>query len=375
MNVKEVSELRRRFRSDKTNINYVRGAFVNTKKEIVSEFNQFLGTLPEDEGDAILSLAKKTLSGAVGRNLLDVSFSTKQVLEGEEHKLLMKLRDTGLEDEETVKAFYKKVIEAIETDENYLILLAADSYDVFKKTKDGMNENDSSEVFRYFVCAVCPVRAAKSSLSYLVSENRLKNVLGDASVCPPAFGFLFPAFDYRSTNIHNALYYTKDASDNHDAFVKAVFNAELLMPAEEQKGTFNSILSGEIADDLTLGIVEAVQDELKTRVEVHKESREDDNLVISKSDVHDILLRAGVSEEKIEKVEEKYDEEFGALAALPPANLISRRGVEVKTPACVIRVDPEHADVLETRVIDGVKYLLIRADETVEVNGVYINIQ
>ena len=79
--------------------------------------------------------------------------------------------------------------------------------------------------------------------------------------------------------------------------------------------------------------------------------------------------------ENVEKVEEKYDEAFGALAALPPANLLSRRGMEVKTPACVIKVDPERPDVLETRVIDGVKYILIRADETVEVNGVYIKLQ
>ncbi len=375
MNAKEIAELRRRFRTEKSNINYVRGVFVNEKKEIVSEFNQFLATMPEDEGDAILSLAKKVLSGTVGRNLLDVSFSTKQVLEGEEHKLLMGLRESGLENEELVHAFYQKAIGAIEMEGNYLLLLTSDAYDVFKKTKDGSDEEDSSEVFRYFVCAVCPVKGSRTALTYYVHENRLRNVSEDTIVCPPVFGFLFPAFDYRSTNIHNALYYTKDAADNHDAFAQAIFRSPLPLPAETQKGTFNAILSDAIADDLSLGVEEAIREDLNTRVELHKESKEDEPLVITKSDVRDILTRAGVSEEQVTAVEEKYTAEFGEHVSLPPQNLLSKKGLEVRTPVCSIKVDPEHTDIVETRVIDGVKYVMIRADETVEVNGVYISIR
>ena len=37
-----------------------------------------------------------------------------------------------------------------------------------------------------------------------------------------------------------------------------------------------------------------------------------------------------------------------------------------------IRVNPERSDLVETRTIDGARYILIRADEGVEVNGVNI---
>ena len=40
-----------------------------------------------------------------------------------------------------------------------------------------------------------------------------------------------------------------------------------------------------------------------------------------------------------------------------------------------IKVNPERSDLIETRVIGGVKYILICADESVEVNGVSINIK
>ena len=46
----------------------------------------------------------------------------------------------------------------------------------------------------------------------------------------------------------------------------------------------------------------------------------------------------------------------------------------MKTPDVVIQVNPERSDLIETRIIGGVKYLLIHAEEGVEVNGVPIKI-
>ena len=58
-----------------------------------------------DETEEILAIIKKTLSGTIGKNLIDIPFPTSAVANSEEHKMLMKLRETRLEDEECVKAF------------------------------------------------------------------------------------------------------------------------------------------------------------------------------------------------------------------------------------------------------------------------------
>ena len=49
-------------------------------------------------------------------------------------------------------------------------------------------------------------------------------------------------------------------------------------------------------------------------------------------------------------------------------------GFEVKTPDVSIKVAPDRSDLIETRVIGGIKYILINAEENVEVNGVSIRI-
>jgi hypothetical protein len=373
MNEKEVAEIRRRFRADKTNITHVRGIFVNEKREIISEFNQSLGMLSEEESNAILSVVKKSLSGSLGKNLIDIAFSNQQVLEGEEHKLLSALRDSGLTNEEVLSAFYEKVIPTVDIEGNFLLMIAYDCMDVFLKGKDG--GEDSASSFSYIICCVCPIKTAKYSLTYYIHENKLRNVCEDAVICAPEIGFMFPAYEDRAANIHNALYYSHSASNSHGDFVTAVFNTELPMPAAEQKETFNSILAETVAEECSYDVVESVHSEISGIMAAHKENREEEPLVIGKSTVKDILKSCGVAEPKIEDFGEKYDEAFGEGAEISPQNIIDRKSFQLRTPDVVVKVDPEKLDVVETRVIDGIKYILIRADNDVEVNGVNIKIK
>ena len=90
--------------------------------------------------------------------------------------------------------------------------------------------------------------------------------------------------------------------------------------------------------------------------------------------VKTLLNSCGVSEEKITAFEERYDDVFGADATVPPQNIIDAKQFEVKTPDVTIKVNPERSDLVQTRIINGARYILIRADEGVEVNGVNIRI-
>lgn len=374
MNEKEISEIRRRFRSEKSNISRIRGCYVNDQREIVSEFSQPLGLMPQEESEELLAILKKTLSGTVGKNLIDIEFSTQQVLEGEEHKLLMALRDSSLEDETAVQEFYRRVIQVINMEGNYLILLAYDKYDIPSYAKDGEKQDDSSEVFSYFLCSICPVKLTKPALGYYVSENAFRNITTDWIVSSPELGFMFPAFDDRSANIYNALYYSRDTAESHEEFVDAVFKSETPMPAAVQKETFQSILSNTIADDCRFEVVQAVHGQLAEMIDEHKANKEEAPLVISKKTVRGLLESCGVSDTHVTAFEEQYDSAFGADTEISPRNIIDTKQLEVRTPDVTIRVNPERGDLVETRIIDGARYILIRADEGVELNGVAIHI-
>lgn len=375
MNIREVGEIRRHIRRDRSNMTSIYCCYVNENKEIISEFRRSTGMMSENEGEKYFALMKRTLSGGIGKNLIDIVFKTSQVVDSPEHKLLMKLRETKLEDAEVRLQFYQKVIESVSLKQNYLILLGSDSYDVPFKNSEGTDSDRSDETYRFILCAICPVKQTKSKLHYAPEEKEFHDSGIDNVASAPELGFLFPAFDNRSTNIYNALYYTHSPKLSHEAFVDSIFHTPIPKPAYEQKRSFEALLGNALDEECSLDVVQSVHDELVGRIELHKQSHVADPLLVSKEDVKGVLSSCGVSDKKIAKFSIDYDETFGFEADLHPKNIIDEKRIEIKTPDVSIKVAADRADLIETRVINGVKYILINAEENVEVNGVSIHIQ
>ncbi len=375
MTEKEISELKRRFKMDKTSISCIRGCYVSSKNEIISEFNQSFVTIEKEEAEKLLMILKKTLSGTLDKNLINIEFSNNQVMESqEEHKLLMDLKNTDIKDDELAQKLYKKITDSINMEDNYIILLTEDKYDIPVFSKDEAMLEDSSDVFSYLVCCVCPVKLRKSALTYSANESSFHNLTADMIINNPEIGFMFPAFDDRQSNIYNALYYTRNTAVSNEAFIKNVFNTQIPVPADVQKETFNMLLEETVSENCDIEVMQSVHNQLSTIIAEHKASKVEEPLSISKSTVKNVLSSSGVDAEHITAFSERYDEEFGERTELIPKNIVDVKKFEVKTDDITIKVNPEKTSLVQTRIIDGVKYILIKADNNVSVNGVSINI-
>ena len=373
MNDKETREIRRRFKADKTWINTIHGCCINESKKVISTFRESVQTMVQDESDRFLALLKKPISGTIGRNLLNLEFSARQVMEAEEHKLLMAMRDSSLENEELLKAFYSRVAQTLNIDGSYIILLAHDTYSVPYHGKDGSVQHDASdEEFSYFVCSVCPIKQTQSVLSYQLAENCFNALNNGFAVSSPVVGFMFPAFDNRAANIYAALYYTKSTTDNHPEFTKAAFGLEPPMPAASQREVFSEILSESLQEECSLETVQSVQECIGRIMDAHKEERVEEPLELSKNELSAVLGECGVSPERVDAFSSAFDAHFGDGAAIPPVNVINKKQFVIKTPEVTVKVDPERSETIELRKIDGLKYILIPADDVVEVNGVRV---
>lgn len=376
MNQKELNELRRRFRLDRTGFNRVYGCFVNGNKEIVSDLDESFGYMPEAEAERYLGLLKKVLSGRLGKNLIDIVFSTQQVMEGEEHKLLSALRDSELKDRETRTAFYQKVIDQLDMEGgNYLLLMSHERYDVPHRGGDDELQPDASDqTFSYFVCGVYPVKEGKAELGYFPQENEFHNLAAGQIVCPPELGFLFPAFDDRAANIYNALYYTRRPDQLHQEFIDAVFHTEAPMSAGEQKMAFETALCEGLEDQCSMEVLQAIHERIHDQLQEHKERKDPEPPTLTPADVGMILADQGVERERIAAFQEKCGEEFGENAVLNPENLIDPGKFQVKTEQITVSVDPEFSYLVETCMIDGKKYIMIPVGKGVEVNGLAVNV-
>ena len=371
---KELSELRRRFRADRTAISHIYGCYVSPLGEILAEFDESLTLLPVTEQEKYLDLLRKGVSGTLGRTLSELSFTTAQVQSGEEHGLLMKLLGEKLNQAETRHTLFEKISGSLRLPETgYLILLATDVYDVPFRGKDGSLNADSGDTqFSYLVCAVCPVKETKPVLRYDPAEKSFHGRGVDCVAGNPELGFLFPAFDDRATNLYGALLYNRSKENSYEDFIEAVFHTRPPMAVGVQKDTFREVLVEALDEECSPEVVQTVHTQLREMAAVHKEAHVPEPLTVSREELSEVLEHTGISEPKMAAFRVKYEEAFGVDASMPPQNLINTAQLEYKTPDVVIKVNPDRQDLIQVRELGGVRCVVIAADEGIEINGVNV---
>ena len=371
MNKKEVLEIRKQFTPANCAITRIAGCYVDHEKNKKMESKSAFLSLPEEEAFKYFDIFKKTLSGTMGKNMLNMEFPIDQEMPGGTQEFLMKLKASKLEDDMLLEEFYDKVIATYEYAENYYIILIHAMYDVPGRSSDNLEMFDASdEVYEYLVCSICPVSLSKAGLSYNAESNCIQDRIRDWVVDMPDKGFLFPAFNDRSTDIHGVLYYTKKSEDLQPELIEQLLGARMPMSANTQKETFQMLIEDTLGEDGDYETIRNIHDTLNDMIEEHKEEQEP--LQLDKTDVRKVFEKSGVSSEKMECFDQNYEETAGEKTSLLATNITETKKFQIETPDIVIKVNPERADLIETRVIDGKQCLVIAVDDHIEVNGVNV---
>lgn len=372
MNKKEISEIKKQFTPANCAITRICGCYVDGEKNIKTKTKDAFLSLPEEEMFKYFDLFKKTLSGSIGKNLFDMEFPLEQEMGEGSQKFLLKLRDSKLTDDALLDEFYQKIIDFYNYGENYYIILIHANYDVPGKSSDGAEMFDASdEVYEFLLCSICPVKLSKAGLCYNSETNSIEDRIRDWIVEMPDTGFLFPAFSDRSTDIHGLLYYSKNAKEFQSELIDNVLGCRTPMAAQDQKSAFQSLVSDALGEDCSFDTVKTLHDNLTEMIAEHKD--EPEPLKLDKTDVKKLLSRSGANEEKLETFDREFDAAAGEKTSLLASNVAGTRTFEVKTPDVVIKVNPERTDLIETRWIDGIPYLVIQASDSVEVNGIPVS--
>lgn len=371
MNKKEILEIRKQFTPANCAITRICGCYVDHEKNKKLESKEAFLSLPEEEAFKYFDIFKKTLSGTVGRNMLNLEFPLEAEMPGGTQEFLLKLRDSKLEDDMLLEEFYDKVIATYDYAENYYIVLIHAMYDIPGKSSDGLEMFDASdEVYEYLLMSICPVSLSKAGLSYNAEDNRIQDRIRDWIVDMPVKGFLFPAFNDRSTDLHSVLYYTKKSEDLQPEMIDQLLGAQMPMSADTQKETFQMIIEDTLGEDGDYETVRNIHETLNDLIEEHKE--EPEPLSLDKTEMKKIFEQSGVDAEKMENFDRNFEENAGEKASLLATNIAETRKFNIETPDVVIKVNPDRADLVETRIIDGRQCLVIPVDDHIEVNGISV---
>lgn len=371
MNKKEILEIRKQYTHERCSIDRICSCYVDGEKNIKTTMREAFLSLPEEETFKYFKIFKQTLSGTIGKNLLNLEFPLEAENPGGPQDFLLRLRDSQLKDDILLEEFYNRIIENYYFPENYYIILIHVNYDVPGKAKDNSEMFDASdEVYEYLLCCLCPVKLSEPGLFYNMESNQIENRIRDWLVEAPVKGFLFPAFNDRSSDIHSMLYFSKAAEELQPEFIDRMFGAVLPLTAKTQKESFNTVIADTLGENADYETVRSIHEHLIEMVEETKDSPEP--LALTQPDVKRLFELSGVPEERMEIFDKTFEAAAGERATLMASNIANERKFNIETPDVIIKVNPERTDLIETRIIDGKQCLVITVNDHIEVNGVNV---
>ena len=372
MNKKEISEIKKLFTTTHCAVTRICGCYVDAEKNQKTKLKEAFLSLPEEEMFKYFNIFRKSLSGTLGKNLVQMEFPLEQEASGGTQEFLLQLRNSQLRDDALIEEFYQKVIENYIDPENYYIILIHGAYDIPARASDNLEMDDASDyVYEFLLCSICPVKLSKPGLHYNADANAIENLIQDWIVEAPDIGFLFPAFTDRNTDIHNLMYYSKKPDVIQTDIINNLLGCRIPLSAKTQKETFQTIIEETLDNTCDFETVMAIQENLNEMIEERKEDPEP--LTLDKYEVKRLLADSGVENEKLEEFDDLYasvvsDEQAGFVAS----NVASTRSYEIRTPDVIIKVSPDKAQLIESKVIDGIPYLMIQATDQVEINGIAV---
>lgn len=371
MNKKEVSEIKKLMAPDRSAITRICGCYVDGEKKKRTELKEAFLSIPQEEMFKYFEIFRKTLSGTIGKNLINLNFPLEQEFENGTQQFLFRLRDSQLKDDALLEQFYDKIIESYYYGENYYIILIHGAYDIPKRGTDNIEMDDASDyVYEYILCSICPVKLSKAGLCYNSENNTIEERIRDWIVDVPDSGFLFPAFHDRNTDIHSMLYYSRNAKELQTGLIEDVFGCSAPLTAVDQKESFNSLLEETLKENCNYETIRTVHEKLTEQMK-EKEEASSEPVTLNRLDVKRILEHAANTE--LEDFDQAFEESVGEEVPLLAANIANTQKFEIKTPEVTIKVASDRTDLVETKWIDGVPCLVIQITDQIQVNGVHVN--
>jgi len=380
MDKKSIGELRRRLKKDSCTFTKMCGCYVDDSKNKVIKLDEIFLNLEDEEYYKYLEIAKKILSTNVGNNILELDFPLEEEQPGGHQQFLLGIKKSGLKDQGLLDTFYDMVIEKYDSLGNYLILLFHDVYDVMTKTTDNNKLDESEEVYEYIICAICPMILSKPGLGYNKSDMRIGTLNREWMVGMPETGFIFPAFNERSSDIHSVLMYTADSKNPHNELIQDILGCREKLTFVQKQNVLCDMVSDVTSEDDLKEVMESVN------IELAQISDSEPETVVNEENIKSALTYAGIEENKADKIGKEYisaidKDELPLLGDIIPNKAVKAvkdnnekvllkeeikelnrkiaQAYDTEGSDIIIKVNDEKRELIRQEDIDGETYLVI----------------
>ncbi len=334
MNRKEVTEIRKNLFADSPTLvmNRILTVIVNPNhdSEKIRYQNICSGvTVDAGEQGIYYRTLRKLLNNKVGKKFIEYHFPNDAYGKGNAQNILYNVTQSAFKNSEDTENYVNHIVSNLRFESPYAIISAHCTYNVFKKNK--MDETDAyaQENYNFILTAICPIEARECEFAYNFSSDEFINSIDTKLFIDkvPSDGFMFPAFNDRSSDVNSVMYYTKSPKEINVSIVESVLGCNFIMTLEQELAYYKLLLA-KVADmQLSYELIFAMNAEIEEYIENNRKSTEVPVIdrILLKQMFSNVFLHLGISVERLESFDAMYNNIIGEGVALTATNLVNAK--------------------------------------------------
>lgn len=363
MNAKEISEIKKTIRPNTGVVQKISCFHVSPDKQITKVSVPSVYQLSEDDFNHYGKVLKKCFSGTDGKNLNTMEFPNEAELAGHIQEILMKAR---ADDDTACEEICTKISENFYSSDAFCVIFMHGKYDIPTKNSDD-SEGESSEIYNFMVGCICTVNQMNTTLAYDYASNSLSESPAIRAVKAPEFGFVFPAFNDRTSDIHSFLMYTKKSDGSCDDLVSNVFECRPSLTSEEEVQTFTQIVESAFNGSCEFDEATNIQMSLASYAQAQAENGNSGDLTLDKAKLEEIMEENYAPD--MESFSEECENLLDGKVLHVPSLMNVKKGV-IKAGNITISVPMDEMTLISMQDVNGVKCICIKPNgNDVTVNG------
>ena len=376
MNKKEITELKKSFKSDNGyfTMDRILTAFVDAEKNILYNNTHSTYTMTVEDRDIYDETLLKILNTNIGKNFKEFAFPNSAYEEGQSQNILYNVVKGELKDTEYNNTYIEHIVNNLMYTGPYTIITAFCVYNVRKKnSNDEFNENDEDELYKFILTAICPADTGDDGFIFDSNNKEIIKKLNTELIInkAPSDGFIFPVFSNRSSDINYVGIYSKSKAKPNISMIENVMSCTFTTTSDVEKNNFQTILKTVVDEDLNYNFINNVNDKIKDIIDQNRDETE--AATIDSNKLEDIFIECGLNQDRVNMVKPVYEKLCGDNE-LTAYNLVDYK-TTVDIDGIKVNIKSYDTDKVRTSVIDGRRCLIIDIDDpTVEINGLPVTL-
>jgi hypothetical protein len=386
MNQKELASVKKQMKLDNVKMAVNQMAIAVVENQKIKNFrSQDFSFIEESEQILYMQMFKQSLSGKIGKNLLEYSVPADNFKNSGIGDRMCALIKHQLSDDEAVKQVMQEIASSAGYKYPYCLTITHFTQFVQKKSEDAMDvydldsdkeSEDEGNEFNFILINIADLTLATAELCYdenlpAITKRVSKN--SNLVVAPkPTDSIMYPVLNDGQADVNYVMYRTHKPKEPNREIVEEFLHCTYTMSGVEEAAKVASVLRATFGEEIPYNTLTEIKQAIN-KIDIAG-SQESETPKVSEKQFAKVLADSGCDEDTVDTFKKSYETIIGAENSIRTVNAVDTQNTSIKSGDIKVSVKNECADMVSVQSINGRKCLVVELDENVTVDDILVTV-